>query len=204
MAEYHQRMARYSAPGAPKRYRQKFRGDPLRRLSAWREQRILQQLLERFGPHASTLDCACGPGRILPELRGAAPRVFAMDLSGPMAHEAADAAPYARCLVGDACLMPFGTDSVDLAVCMRLIHHFDPEGVAKILGEAARVARKGVLVSFSDADTWKFRHSGSRRRGLTREQLAAIASDAGLTMETPVARVGGAFSFVALAYLRVH
>lgn len=50
-------------------------------------------------------------------------------------------------LVGDARNVPLASDSVDVVTCSLFLHHFDPPEVIRILREAARVARRGVVVS---------------------------------------------------------
>lgn len=50
-------------------------------------------------------------------------------------------------LLGDARSVPLADRSVDVVTCSLFLHHFDPPDVVRILREAARVARRGVVVS---------------------------------------------------------
>lgn len=51
-----------------------------------------------------------------------------------------------RWIAGDALRLPFADGSVDVAVCSLFLHHFDSEESTIILREAARVARRGVII----------------------------------------------------------
>ena len=50
-------------------------------------------------------------------------------------------------VVGDAHKLPFRNGAVDVVTSAHFFHHFSPEENAVILGEAARVARRGVAVN---------------------------------------------------------
>jgi ubiquinone/menaquinone biosynthesis C-methylase UbiE len=101
-------------------------------------------------------------------------------------------------IVADARCLPLANGSIDVVTCSLFLHHFDPDGVAAILREAARIARRGVVVSdlarsrLSLVLTWLttrvfsrsrvFRDDGPRsvRAAFTPAELAAIAARAGL------------------------
>ena len=51
-----------------------------------------------------------------------------------------------RGLVGDARKIPLGDDSIDIVTCSLFLHHFDAPDAIKILSEAARVARRGIVI----------------------------------------------------------
>jgi SAM-dependent methyltransferase len=75
--------------------------------------------------------------------------------------------------VGDCSSLPLRSGSVDLAVCVRLIHHFPaPADRVAILGELARVARKTVVFSFYCSSTLQ----GLRRRLRGRSARVAVPS----------------------------
>ena len=50
-------------------------------------------------------------------------------------------------LEGDAGQLPFRSRSVDIVVLSQLLHHFSTDSAAEVLREAARVARRHVLVA---------------------------------------------------------
>lgn len=54
--------------------------------------------------------------------------------------------PGLRCVVGDVRRVPLADNSVDAVTSQLLLHHFDEADVVTILREAARVARRGVVV----------------------------------------------------------
>jgi SAM-dependent methyltransferase len=101
-------------------------------------------------------------------------------------------------LVADARSVPLADESVDVVTCSLFLHHFDPPDVVRILREAARVARRGVVVgdltrSWSAwITTWTMTRILSRSRlfhidgprsvraAYTPEELADLASQASL------------------------
>lgn len=152
----------------------------------------------------SVLDCACGAGRFLPSIAAYARRVWAIDQSGPMVQLARQASPPAWLAIADAGALPMPDRSVDAVVCSRLLHHFsDAEERVRILSEASRVARRAVIVSFADSETWKGRRAASRRRAIPTKQLQLDSLAANLTLEPPVLRVSSLFSRFSVALLRV-
>jgi SAM-dependent methyltransferase len=112
-------------------------------------------------------------------------------------------------LIAPASDLPVEDDAFDTAVCHRLIHHMaDAQERARVLGELARVARRRVLLSFSDDSTWKGR--SQRRRGVHRRRCALQPADLfaeaavhGLVpLGTPL-RLNGFHSLVAIAVFAV-
>ena len=194
-------MARYRSPEGAAAYREKHRRSLIRRVADRRERKLLCRMLRRLARVDSILDCPCGTGRFLPSVARYASSVWAIDQSEPMVRLASHASGFA---VGDAGALPLASRSVDVVVCCRLLHHFPaPEARVRILAEAARVARRAVIVSFADADTWKGRRTKSRRRPISRAQLRHEAASAGLELEPPILAVCGFFSCFAFAFLRV-
>ncbi|MHC4955604.1 MAG: class I SAM-dependent methyltransferase [Planctomycetota bacterium] len=195
-------MERYRSGEGAAAYRKKHRASLSRRIASWREQRLLRRMLARIAPVESVLDCPCGAGRFVPSIAVHAKTVWAFDVSEPMVHEAKESGAAARFAVCDAGHLPLPDGSVDVAVCCRLVHHLSPEERIALLTEAARVARRAVIVSFADADTWKGRRMTSRRRPIPRAQLEQEATAAGMTVESPYLSVGGLFSCFSFALLR--
>lgn len=114
--------------------------------------RGLGRCLDCFGEVGSVLDLGCGGGGFLTFLS-----------AGGCAHTVKhfvglDRAQYAlQCarswsprsihwVVGDACALPFADGSLDVVSCSLFLHHFDEDQVILILREAARVARRGIIV----------------------------------------------------------
>jgi SAM-dependent methyltransferase len=192
-------LPRYRSPEGARAYRRKY-ASPLRALSSWRETRLVARALAQAGAEGPLLDCPCGAGRLIPALARRGARVTAVDLSKAMVREAGGTR--ALRLVGSADALPFADGAFDTVVCHRLLHHFaEPEGRARVLRELARVARRAVVLSFSDAGTRRARRS-TRRAALTAGRLRAEAAACGLRLEPPVRRVCGWFSVVAVAVLR--
>lgn len=114
-------------------------------------------------------------------------------------------------LIGDGNRLPLADRSVDLVLMSQLLHHFDDGAAVKLMSEATRVARRGVVVLDlrpSTAVGLGFRLAGavlgfdrrtvddgvtSLKRGRSGAELAALARRAGARQEwwrhRPVARV---------------
>lgn len=100
-------------------------------------------------------DIPCGIGRWTPVLRERAPRIFGLDISWPMLEraraeqsspEASGSLALAR---AEAERLPLAEGSVDVVFCYALMKHLPPEAKRAVLAEFARVARRGMVVSFA-------------------------------------------------------
>jgi len=189
---------KYETPERAAHYRRKYKQSWLRRLSSRRELGLVLKALSRLGHLETVLDCPCGAGRLLPLLPG---KVYAADAAVTMVREAREEVS-ARFLVAAAQSLPFADNTFDAIVCHRLLHHFTDAGVRRsILKELARVARRGVVISFTDATTRKGRKP-SRRQPIHPEELKADANAAGLTLDGPILHLGSLFSAQAVALLQ--
>ncbi len=55
--------------------------------------------------------------------------------------------PPPECIEGNALAIPLPDKSVDIVSCCLFVHHLPPEGAARFLREAIRVARRAVLIN---------------------------------------------------------
>lgn len=170
--------------------------------AALAELRIAMRELRREGERGEVilLDVGTGIGdipasaRALAEHTGTRLRTLGVDASETLARAAAcEVFPTAR---ADALALPFGDDSVDIAMCSQVLHHFDGERAIALLRELDRVARRRVIVSdlrrswLAAAGIWlasyplRFhpvsRHDGvvSVLRGFTRDELRSMVASA--------------------------
>jgi len=209
-------LERYGSHEGAAAYRRKYESSPTRRWSNRRELLAVARALERAGASGRLLDCPCGAGRLVPTLLERAPHVTAVDLSPTMVAEAQDAlAAQAKAgrvdfAVASADRLPFEDGAFDTVVCHRLLHHLaEPADRAAVLKELRRVAQRRVVLSFSDASTWKARIQGlsrvqRRRTILTPTQLASETRAQGLVMDGRPLRLASLFSLVAVAVFRVE
>ncbi len=209
-------LERYGSHEGAAAYRRKYESSPARRWSNRRELKAVARALERAGASGRLLDCPCGAGRLVPTLLERAQHVTAVDLSPTMVAEAQDAlAAHARqgrvaFAVASADRLPFANGSFDTVVCHRLLHHLaDPADRTSVLKELARVAQRRVVLSFSDASTWKARIQGlsrvkRRRTILLPAEIAAEARTQGLVLDGAPLRLASLFSLVAVAVFRVE
>ena len=97
-------------------------------------------------PAARTLDVACGTGFLTRHLHG---DVVGLDQSETMLEVAAEQAPNARLVGGDALSLPFEDGSFDRLFTSHFYGHLEPGDRELFLAEARRVAREIVLVDAS-------------------------------------------------------
>ena len=195
---------KYRTAAGAQAYRGKHGRTLLRRIASRRETALLHRMLQRLAPLTSIVDCPCGAGRFLPCLARHADVIYGVDLSRELLQWARSVDSPARFVTGNAAQLPFPDRSVDAVVCCRLLHHILlPDDRIRILSEARRVARRGVVVSFADADTRKGRRTRSRRRPISRAELRREAAAAGLSFDPTVLSLSGFFSSFSYALLRV-
>lgn len=150
-----------------------------RKTDAW-EQRVVAELLAQTDGAAGTvLDLPCGHGRFAPLLNDYAGCLIQGDLAASMLERRRD--PSALALQGSLLALPIRDDSVDLAFCFRVLHHF-PEAAlrARAIAELGRVSRRWVLTSYYDAGSfpvWRDRLRG-RKRELTSCSHAEFENEA--------------------------
>lgn len=132
-------------------------------------------------PAARTLDVACGTGFLTRHLPG---DVTGLDQSQAMLAIAAEQAPRASFVQGDALALPFGDGSFDRVFTGHFYGHLETEERSRFLAEARRVAPELVVCDSAlhegvTAEEWQERtvQDGSRfdvyKRYFTGDGLAA-------------------------------
>jgi SAM-dependent methyltransferase len=117
----------------------------LRRFNRWAGGgRIYRSLLRRFEPR-SVLDIGAGSCELVESVPPPALRI-GLDFKLEHLLYERDGSPVRR-VVGDARRLPFRDGAVDVVTSSHFFHHFSPAENESILGEAVRVARRGVAVS---------------------------------------------------------
>ena len=111
-------------------------------------QREIEFLRRQLPNGARVLDLCCGPGRHAGPLTEIGYRVGGLDRDDTALRDAAHHAPRAAFVRGDMRRLPFGSSSVDGAICMwQSFGQFDDAGNRAVLGELRRVlAPNGRLV----------------------------------------------------------
>jgi ubiquinone/menaquinone biosynthesis C-methylase UbiE len=155
-----------------------------------RERRAVAGLLREIPRDVTILDCPCGNGRWWNLLYRKASRVIAVDISDGMlayAKERADReGRNVEIVKGIAEELPFESGSVDFTFSYALTKHLPLCYQQQALSEFARVARDGVICSFSvlshtTYEIWRRRSLGDSYPVLP-EQLAWMAEAAKLTI----------------------
>ena len=131
----------------------------LGRLKNWKDQRIVRRAVRRAGHIQRVLDVPCGTGRFLQGLTGHVPYLVGADVSRDMIdfsrqhHRVkggiAGRLEYVQC---DAKYLPFGSNTFDLVVSGRFLHHlyhFPRAERIQVIRELARVSQKWVVGDFN-------------------------------------------------------
>lgn len=126
----------------------------LKRLAAWRDERLVRQALKVAGEPGLILDLACGSGRFWPVLAEHVNRVIlASDNSQNMLDHALTHHPAAllkrvKTFQGSAFSIGLSANAVDCIFCLELFRHVpSSEGRLALLSEFHRVSRDTVIVS---------------------------------------------------------
>lgn len=120
------------------------------RIVAWRERRILDDLLGRaLRPGDRVLDMPSGYGRLTDVLVGEGRQVVSADVSPEMLRSArGKAAGAATHCCADVRDLPFGDGAFDGVLCVRLVQHLsDAAARSEVFGELARVTGRWAVVS---------------------------------------------------------
>lgn len=131
-----------------------------KRISQWRERRLLDAILRRTGRSERILDVPSGPGRLSGIIASHGEKVFESDYSVEMLKLCRiRAREYEPILAAaTAFQLPFRPRAFDLVVSIRLSHHIpDRSGRLEHLREMMRVARRFVLATFFGEETLKNR-----------------------------------------------
>ncbi|MFT5732398.1 MAG: ubiquinone/menaquinone biosynthesis C-methylase UbiE [Planctomycetota bacterium] len=158
--------ARWKNPGSGEHYvSDRWRGSRARE----RDPRLVKRLLRTLPASAqmeACLDVPCGTGRLAGTVD--APLFVQSDISmsmlGNIPTEAARGCP----VQSSASALPFASDSFDLVLCCRLLHHLTDSAVRQaVIQEIVRVSKDHVIASYWDAATygaWRRRTSSPLRR----------------------------------------
>jgi ubiquinone/menaquinone biosynthesis C-methylase UbiE len=204
--------AHYEDTATAADYRGRFSKSWARRLSNRVELRMLRNALERAGRGGRVLDVPCGAGRLTATIAEHAREVVAVDVARAMLAEARGTAAARGAspafVNASAFALPFADGAFDLAVCWRLLQHFESAvDRARILRELGRVTRRAIVLSFSDAETGRARRLARRSRtkpgrvAITRRDLSAELESCGLRAER-FYRLFGPLSVVAAVVAR--
>ncbi len=160
----------------------------------WLEQRALKRILvANRVVGKQLLDVPCGYGRFWPTLDRLDIRLIGIDLDSKMVRKAAghDARNgVSRAVCGNVFQLPFGDDSFDCVVCIRLLHLrlSEAERLA-ILRELARVSRRIVIISMYErtglhALARRFNGTPGRLRLMTIRELRDLVQASGLRLDS--------------------
>ncbi|HZU28725.1 MAG TPA: methyltransferase domain-containing protein [Bryobacteraceae bacterium] len=160
---------------------------------------LARRLVGEFSTPAdqfTVLDVGSGTGDMGDAIRRGFPRALVTSLDRDSLHAALAPPPH---LIADAFALPFPPRSFDFVFCSLFLHHFENGAIALLLRSFAEVARRAVLAIDLErgplawhalaATRWLFHwhpitlHDGpiSVQAGFKREELLALAHDAGLT-----------------------
>lgn len=117
-----------------------------------REMAAIQTLASEFEPGASVLDIPLGTGRFLPLYSAGGHAVYGIDISGDMLRQAVEKKSSHHnnvyMVMGEAEHIPLPDNSIDYAVCIRLLNWVTKPVFNEVVKELLRVARKGIILGY--------------------------------------------------------
>lgn len=168
-------------------YYEKHQTGVRRKLSNHLENRMVARALDAAGPVDTVLDLPCGTGRFWETILKRKPKqLIAGDLSAAMLNVARQHRPQAlldqvECYEMSAFDTGLNDDSVDLVLCMRLMHHMENRDDRQaILAELARISRRYVVVSLwvdGSYQAWRRTRLENRRPERKYRNRCILASD---------------------------
>ena len=129
-------------------YRKHTAANPLQRALIERFHRKLVAEIDSLAPR-SFLDAGCGEGFVAGRVIEALPGIelVGCDVSADALDIAARAIPQGRFVPGSVVELPFADRSFDVVGCFEVLEHLPGDLPRRALGELARVARHGVVLS---------------------------------------------------------
>ncbi len=141
-------------------------------------------LLSLLSREWTVADLGCGTGNASELLAPLVKRVVAVDQSQPMlaaAKKRLEGLKNVEFVAGELTDLPLKDASVDVAVCMLVLHHV--EKPTEALAEMRRIVRPGgvgLIVDMVEHDRAVYRHSmGHRWLGFSEQQIASFMISAG-------------------------
>ncbi|MEW6324844.1 MAG: class I SAM-dependent methyltransferase [Nitrospirota bacterium] len=203
-------LERYRSQRGAEAYRHKYERNWMRRLSNWREHRVVARALAVCGSGGRILNLPAGAGRFGELLEARRYTVIGADISRSMLQQAREQWKWPLA-AGSAFALPFKTGAFGGVFMMRLLHHVsNAEERLSLYREAARVSRDWVLLTYADYHTpknlirearAKWIKDRSPKITLTRAQLRTEARACGLRLMR-VYRLAPLFTPLAVALLR--
>jgi ubiquinone/menaquinone biosynthesis C-methylase UbiE len=108
------------------------------------EKKLLKNLLEQLGPAQNLLEVGCGTGHFTRWMKTLELECYGLDLSHLMLKEAKRLWVDGPLLQGESNHLPFKAKSFDVVAFIACLEYM-PD-IAAVLTEAARVARKGIMI----------------------------------------------------------
>lgn len=181
-------------PYEQKRFYSSLRGKALNR----RELRLVRWFLDQLPKDSLVLDVPAGSGRFVRTIQESGHRIIAIDNDAERVNHIKkrifDLQISATAREGDIFNLPLSDDSVDAAICIRLLHWFEEEEIRKALSELARVASHVYVTYYSKHTIEGLRKSLRGYRGnaknYTRSQMLDWAQSVGLVHHRKVPGAG--------------
>ena len=136
------------------------------------EKHLVEHLLSLYNLSGATvLDAPCGYGRFFPLYKHFGMPTTGVDLNLDMTQLARQMSPWLnrqQILHGDVLNLPFASETFDIVICIRLLHHtFHESERRQLFMELARVSHRYVLISYYHFDwlhawscLWRWRRKG--------------------------------------------
>jgi len=120
------------------------------------ERTMVHRFLQRLPPGSRVLDVPAGLGRFTDLILQTGHHPISIDLNFGRIAEARRRQPGSLSSIqADVTRLPLGDQSVNAALCFRLLHHLTPEMIRQVLMELRRVAPR-AFVTFYSSHTLKY------------------------------------------------
>jgi ubiquinone/menaquinone biosynthesis C-methylase UbiE len=108
------------------------------------EKELLRKLLNQFGGIREVLEVGCGTGHFTKWMESLGLECYGLDLSHIMLIEARKLWTNGQLIQGESGYLPFKSESFDVIAFITCLEYMP--SVTTVLREAARVARKGIVI----------------------------------------------------------
>ena len=146
---------------------------------------VLPTLLAMLPPHLVVADLGCGTGEVVADLASVVAHVYGVDQEAAMLEVAGRRTAgldNVDIIQGDLSDLPLPDTSIDIALCMLVLHHVsDLESALRAVHRTLRLGGRLVVLDMVAHDRREYRRTmGHQHLGFSPDTLSSLATAAGL------------------------